>query len=574
MALVKFLRGKQADLPASKVDGRIYVATDERALYVDYTKTEGSTSTVERLRIGDFREYANMAAIRAIPQTNLSTTALYYAQQENILAKWDGTSWVQINAQKSITSLITSITENVSVANNDTATIAMQFRTSGVNPWGTDPSHIIKSADKTWLHLSSSGTTLTLTPRKTNTQTDLSVAANGTITFKDMEVGTAADGTAVNAELKTSSVRLIAGGGVAVTGNATDKTITITADNSLKQSFGADGKLTTTLVTNTIDKSSVNVTPQVKLFATIDGVQTVTDKATLPGASSPSDMLFYNGVLQLPVYTTAQTDQLIERQLRDVNAMTFKGTVGTAATGVTPTVTALPVAGGTVSIGDTYKVVTQKTYFTTSSTTTGQQAARIGDMFIATSTDGTEVNGFIEASKIKWEYIPSGDDESFSYRLDATNTVVKLLDKNNMQTGPSITIGNGLTGSISANTSSGTLTITHSTITTTTSADTDIAVGTSQNTSSTGSITAITGLTISNGHITGYKTGKFTVTDTNLTKITQKASVTSGVATLTAVGTRPNGMDITAVGLKVKSSTINFSMDSSDLVADIEWEDF
>ena len=237
-------------------------------------------------------------------------------------------------------------------------------------------------------------------------------------------------------------------------------------------------------------------------------------------------------------------------------------------------VTALPVTGGTVSIGDTYKVVTQKTYFTTSSTTTGQQAARIGDMFIATSTDGTEVNGFIEASKIKWEYIPSGDDESFSYKLDATNTVVRLLDKNNMQTGPSITIGNGLTGSLSANTSSGTLTITHSTITTTTSADTDIAVGTSQNTSSTGSITAITGLTISNGHITGYKTGKFTVTDTNLTKITQKASVTSGVATLTAVGTRPNGMDITAVGLKVKSSTINFSMDSNDLVADIEWEDF
>lgn len=576
MALVKFLRGKQADLPASKVDGRIYIATDERAMYVDYAKTEGGTTTVDRLRIGDFREYANMTAIRALDRTNLSTTALYYAVQENILAKWDGTSWVQINAQKSITSLITSITEAVSVSNNDTATISMQFRTNGVSPWGTDPSHVLHSADATWLRLSASGTTLTLTPRKTNTQTDLSVAANGTITIADMEVGTAPDGTAVSSQLKSSTIRLLSGTGVTVTGDATNKTITITADNSLKQSFGADGKLTTTLVTNTIDKSTVSVTPKVKLYSyDTNGDAVVTEKAILPGASTATDMLFYNGTLQLPVYTTAQTDALIEKQLRGVNAMTFKGTVGTAATGISPTVTSLPIAGSQVKIGDTYKVVTQRTYYTTSSTTSGAQAARVGDMFIATSTDGTEdANGYIEASKIKWEYIPSGDDDVQTFKMDATNTVIKLVDKNSMQTGPSITIGTGLTGSLSANTNSGTLTISHSTITTTNTTDTEVKVGTSQDTNSTGSLTAITGLTISNGHITAYKTGKITITDTNLTKITQKASVTNNEATLTAVGTRPNGMDIAAVGLKVKSSTINFSMSSSDLVADIEWEDF
>ena len=65
-------------------------------------------------------------------------------------------------------------------------------------------------------------------------------------------------------------------------------------------------------------------------------------------------------------------------------AMHFKGTIGTGGTAGTT----LPTSG--VTIGDTYKVVTEGTY--------AGQSADIGDLFIATATTPT------------WAYVPSGDD--------------------------------------------------------------------------------------------------------------------------------------------------------------------
>lgn len=65
-------------------------------------------------------------------------------------------------------------------------------------------------------------------------------------------------------------------------------------------------------------------------------------------------------------------------------AMVFKGTVGTGGTAGT----SLPTTG--VKVGDTYKVASAGTY--------ASQAAKVGDLFIATATTPT------------WAYVPSGDD--------------------------------------------------------------------------------------------------------------------------------------------------------------------
>ena len=65
-------------------------------------------------------------------------------------------------------------------------------------------------------------------------------------------------------------------------------------------------------------------------------------------------------------------------------AMHFKGTVGTGGTAGTT----LPTTG--VTIGDTYKICSDGTYV--------GQAAKIGDLFIATATTPT------------WAYVPSGDE--------------------------------------------------------------------------------------------------------------------------------------------------------------------
>ena len=66
--------------------------------------------------------------------------------------------------------------------------------------------------------------------------------------------------------------------------------------------------------------------------------------------------------------------------------MYFKGTIGTGGTAGT----ALPTSG--VKVGDTYKIITNGTY--------AGQAAKTGDLFIATATTPT------------WAYVPSGDDTS------------------------------------------------------------------------------------------------------------------------------------------------------------------
>ncbi len=95
MAMVNFRKGLLANLPTAKTEGTFYITTDERALYLDI---DNST----RVRIGDFQEFATLAALQA--NTNPSTTALYYVADVNVLAKWNGTAYVQINLDTGATS--------------------------------------------------------------------------------------------------------------------------------------------------------------------------------------------------------------------------------------------------------------------------------------------------------------------------------------------------------------------------------------------------------------------------------------------------------------------------------------
>lgn len=96
MANVSFKKGSASKLPASYVEGTFYVATDERAIYLD-------VSNDARIRIGDFQEFKNIAELNA--NVNPSMTALYYVSDINCLAKWNGTQYVQINRDTGVTSV-------------------------------------------------------------------------------------------------------------------------------------------------------------------------------------------------------------------------------------------------------------------------------------------------------------------------------------------------------------------------------------------------------------------------------------------------------------------------------------
>lgn len=88
MATIAFKKGLLANLPTTYAEGTFYVTTDERALYLD-------VDSKTRVRIGDFQEFETLEALQK--NTNPSTTAMYYVKDLNVLAKWNGTSYVQIN---------------------------------------------------------------------------------------------------------------------------------------------------------------------------------------------------------------------------------------------------------------------------------------------------------------------------------------------------------------------------------------------------------------------------------------------------------------------------------------------
>ena len=106
MANVLFKKGLLAGLKDAPIkEGTIYVTTDERAMYLD---VDAST----RIRLGDFIEVAD---IDSLPSTGANVSALYYATKENVLAKWNGHNWVQINPDnwfelKSFTQTLSSTT--------------------------------------------------------------------------------------------------------------------------------------------------------------------------------------------------------------------------------------------------------------------------------------------------------------------------------------------------------------------------------------------------------------------------------------------------------------------------------
>lgn len=95
MANVMFKKGLLANLPETHAEGTFYVTTDERAIYLD-------VSDSARIRLGDFQEFANVAALEA--NSNPSTSALYYVTDINCLAKWNGAAYVQINRDTGFTS--------------------------------------------------------------------------------------------------------------------------------------------------------------------------------------------------------------------------------------------------------------------------------------------------------------------------------------------------------------------------------------------------------------------------------------------------------------------------------------
>lgn len=99
MALLKFLKGNYSSLSTKAIaEGQVLICGDTGEMFVD-------VAADKRVKIGDFVVVSTVEALEALDATVVPTSRLYYVEDGNILARSNGTGWVQINKQKTLAEL-------------------------------------------------------------------------------------------------------------------------------------------------------------------------------------------------------------------------------------------------------------------------------------------------------------------------------------------------------------------------------------------------------------------------------------------------------------------------------------
>ena len=540
----RILRGLEANLPSTKTDGYVYVTTDTRAMYVDY---RDANDALARIRIGDVLTVTNVAALPAV--ASAQDGVLYYCTAENILCTPSGTgdsrTWKQINKQQTLATIISTVAFTAAES-TDGATMTVKLTGSDA----TTKSAALGVAEGSNIGVTVANSKLKIGAKDTTITGALSAESStsgATIKLTNTTGGTDASGTALSGTAAGGSIDIV-GDGAKVTYNSTSKVITVNAKETVANTFDTNGAFTTKLTfADNSTASSTAVTPTIKY-----------------GKNSNQSGTFKSGTATLSVYTVAETDAAIDEKLKTANAMTFKGTMG--ATGAT--VTALP---SSASLGDTYVVSVAGTYSykaTAGAASAISQSCQVGDMFIA--GPGTEdANGVLE--QLCWTYVPAGNDDLpvVSATASASGITFKSTLANQATTIGGVSIGSGLKGSASGTT----LTVAHGDIA---AASTTTGTAVAQTAGASKEYTAITGITLSNGHVTGYQTTKLTVVDTVLSSASLTAtSATNGATVTLAVKDSANNSKGNAVTIKASGeSAASVSVSSGAIIIDTVWGSF
>lgn len=267
---------------------------------------------------------------------------------------------------------------------------------------------------------------------------------------------------------------------------------------------GTNGNITVTMA----DNSTFGDTNA--LFYKIENVDGTTDT-------------FYNGAV-LNVYSKED----IDNKFLGVNAMTYKGVVGTVA---------LPTTG--VHIGDTYMVDKVGTY--------GGSSCKIGDLLIAT---GTEANGVITSGTLKWTIVPSANDTDTQFALSVASTTNggQIVLKNttaSKQVGSAIIEGGDQILVSPTTGPDGKIKISHKEFN---PGELNPTPDTATNLTHGGTFDVLTRITDEQGHVTGYHTQKFKLPSDNNTTYGIEVGGTKDAATIVLKGNNNTTDSVTIAG--------------------------
>lgn len=557
---IQFLLGTQANLEkyisgsSTAAEGTFYLTNDTHRLYVG---TSLGTAVPVNEGVITVSNLDTLKTISAHPGE------FYYVTNGNILCVYTGKEWVQINNN---TNTYVKATDTVVSLADQVATITTKYTMNdGTTPISDSWNLAVAEGVKVSIDAATDKVILT---GVVNDSFGVSAASNiATVTLRDsfnnektfkvktgdtntMTVGASADGDAV-----VLNVKNMANTGLKVTPEATGFRVG---------------------VTDIMGTQSDVINPSIKVGASSDDTKHKT-------------LNFVNGTATLPIYTKEEIDDI----KLALNAMTYRGLVGTSASSTNPQKVIKAwstVKAGSAEIGDTYLFAEQ--------VTDGSNVYSKGTMAIAR---GVETNGVIPAGNVIWDFVESTVNTDTKYELNNQATAagtagfVQLVGKLGgiTESGKKVFFedGTAIKASVTVdNDGHAHISFVHEGITaskTTGTVAQGVATYASSNDKSekATTITTIESITVNaQGHVTNLKTNTITLKDTNAVinsvgmsvgaaNAAKEVVLTSSVQLKDGAGTTMTAKTGT---LKMKSDTLVFNQADSGktLGIDLVWGSF
>jgi len=380
----------------------------------------------------------------------------YYCQAENVLCVLSGkpgqARWVQINPDTNTsikthtidvatTSGVTTVTSNIQEKSNVGGTVtdgtlySPSFKITGDN--GVEVSSALDDNNVPVITVEGE-------------QKELSVAqGTGAQALKTAIVTLESDTYDTTAGDRDSTVTFVAGTDMSMSVNANDNTITF---NFAGKNIGNANLI---ISDGDVDTSGSTEGFTITLDDNSHSTHGYFDPTIQLGTHNQSTDLihFDNGNAVLPVYTKDEVDE----KVKDFDAMTYKGTIGTSGTytGVDIGGTAASGTLTEVKTGDTFKVsgsitgagLSQKfkdangLYYGVAAGNNAYNQIPInnGDLLIAQGTEGADGN--ITSASLYFDYVPSANDYDSQYAGKTVDNGIKFYEKGAGDT-------NGLIGGI------------------------------------------------------------------------------------------------------------------------------
>lgn len=583
-AKVGFLTGAQSSIDtmlskganAGAKHGYFYLTKDSHRLYVG--NSDGSISAVNE-GVQTVTYLSDLPTLQTAADKVAYTGRFFYVQYKestagqvdsniaNILCVYNGSAWVQINANTD-----THINSNTYTTSTTGATATI---TNAIG--STDGGSVTGKFEI----VTAGGLKIANTAGKTN-----SVTLTG-----DKFTLAAGDGATGEVKLNLSSANGQAGSSVTL--KADPNTTVLTRKENV---ITIAGRVNASLaITNATDgKTGFTVTVKDNQGKTVTGSY---DPIIKYGSKAQSSTKLVNGEFNINAYNKEEIDQL----MRDLNAMEYRGTVGANGTAATAWAELLKLPQ---KIGYTYLFSSPITVNNAEHTAGTLAIARGTEYTAADLAAGTitkaELIGTINPTTLTWDFVESTNDTDTTYKLytAATGVGFKLQDSFSGNKGQikyagagGLTVSQSLQGGVDISqdkSAENVITITHNTVKRTDTNTNPDKIKLSSKTPATHlndtiTIPVITGIkTNAEGHVTGVNTVNYELNDTAtvITGITSAASANAdgSVALKTKVtATSSSGKDMVQNGTATatfKSSSLTLGASGSSVSIDMTWGEF